>query len=527
MRKKDAKLLDEAGPVSSLHSALASPALEPAFWPPSRAGAVSAWWGHVPFAHWLVTASRPDLVVELGTHHGVSFSTFCEAMQRGHIQGRCYAVDTWSGDKHSGLYDESVFRDLASFIRGRYGEFAELIRRTFDDALAHFDDGSVDLLHIDGLHTYDAVKSDFEKWRPKLSKRGIVLIHDTNARRDDFGVWRFWSEVRRRYPSFEFLHDHGLGIVAVGQDPPRAVAELCRLDSAASMALRDRFAQLGARWVAVDAMERTSQEVQNLVAQHAQRIEELNRELANLEAAREHCVVASAARGQRILDVEAERERITQLASERLQHISDLEAERERMTQVASERLQRIADLQTGCEHLAQLSAERLRRLADLEAEREQLEQLSSARLERIAELDAERERLAQLASEHLRRIADLDAERERAAQLASEHLQRIADLEAERERMAEISSERLQRIAELEAERERMSQLSSEHLQRIGDLQAEHEQLTQLSAERLRRIADLEAERERLAKLSLQHRQRIGLQGERERLARLSSEHL
>src|SRR4051794_7804185 len=498
MRKKDAKLLDEAGPVSSLHSALASPALEPAFWPPSRAGAVSAWWGHVPFAHWLVTASRPDLVVELGTHHGVSFSTFCEAMQRGHIQGRCYAVDTWSGDKHSGLYDESVFRDLASFIRGRYGELAELIRRTFDDALAHFEDGSVDLLHIDGLHTYEAVKGDFEKWRPKLSKRGIVLIHDTNVRRDDFGVWRFWSEVRRRYPSFEFLHDHGLGIVAVGQDPPRAVAELCRLDSAASMALRDRFAQLGARWVAVDAMERTSQEVQNLVAQHAQRIEELNRELANLEAAREHCVVASAARGQRILDVEAERERITQLASERLQHISDLEAERERMTQVASERLQRIADLQTGCEHLAQLSAERLRRLADLEAEREQLEQLSSARLERIAELDAERERLAQLASEHLRRIADVDAERERAAQLASERLQRIADLEAERERMAELSSERLQRIAELEAERERISQLSSEHLQRIGDLQAEHEQVTQLSAER---IADLEAEREREAR--------------------------
>ena len=51
---------------------LLSPDLAPLFWTPDRLGLASAWWGHVPFAHWLVAATAPRLVVELGTHTGVS-----------------------------------------------------------------------------------------------------------------------------------------------------------------------------------------------------------------------------------------------------------------------------------------------------------------------------------------------------------------------------------------------------------------------------------------------------------------------
>ena len=75
------------------------------------------------------------------------------------------------------------------------------MRSTFDDALKHFSDGSIDLLHIDGRHFYDDVKHDYESWRPKLSQRAIVVFHDINVRERDFGVFRLWEELRDKYPA--------------------------------------------------------------------------------------------------------------------------------------------------------------------------------------------------------------------------------------------------------------------------------------------------------------------------------------
>jgi glycosyltransferase involved in cell wall biosynthesis len=256
--------------ISGVAEALSMTELDSVFWPPSRAGVMSAWWGHVPFAHWFVATIQPRIVVELGTHNGVSFAAFCEAMQRRTIAGRCYAIDTWKGDEHAGFYEDSVFHDLNVFNQARYSSFSELIRRTFDEALPYFADSSIDLLHIDGLHTYEAVKRDFENWLPKLSDRGVVLLHDTNVREREFGVWKLWVELRERFPSFEFLHSHGLGIAAVGRNAPESVIQLCNLGPDIANILRERFADLGARWIAVDLAERTHRHVQNITA-HSER----------------------------------------------------------------------------------------------------------------------------------------------------------------------------------------------------------------------------------------------------------------
>jgi glycosyltransferase involved in cell wall biosynthesis len=240
-------------------AALSAPALGQLFRRPTRLDVISAWYGHIPFSHWIVRACRPDVLVELGTHNGVSFSAFCETVLAEGLPTRCYAVDTWQGDEHAGFYDESVFLDLQSFTASRYSSFAALVRCTFDKALTQFFDGSVDLLHIDGRHHYDDVLHDFTTWLPKLSRRAVVLLHDTNVRERDFGVWRLWGELSSQYPSFEFPHTHGLGVLAVGPDVPPKISELCGLTGEAASSVRERFATLGERW-ALNALHRRLEE---------------------------------------------------------------------------------------------------------------------------------------------------------------------------------------------------------------------------------------------------------------------------
>ena len=218
------------------------------FWWPRQLGPQPSWLEHAPFAFWLVGALRPRLLVELGTHGGFSYFTLCQAVQQHGLDTRCHAVDTWKGDEHAGFYGEEVFERVRAHHDRHYSSFSTLIRSTFDAALPQIGDGTVDLLHIDGRHLYADVRHDLETWRPKMSDRGVVLLHDTNVRDGDFGAFRFWSEVRARHPHFEFLHGHGLGVLGVGAQPPAAVRRLfaAAADPDDAAALRLAYGRLGA-----------------------------------------------------------------------------------------------------------------------------------------------------------------------------------------------------------------------------------------------------------------------------------------
>jgi glycine cleavage system regulatory protein len=248
-------------------SSLIDPAFDPLFWQPARLGACSAWWGHVPFAHWLIRAAVPEVLVELGTLTGVSYSAFCHAVLEAGLPTRCHAVGTWCGDRQADETNDEVYEDFRRFHDRHYDKFSTLLQRTFDTALG-FSDGSIDLLHIAGPQIHLSARHDFESWLPKLSKRGIVLLHATNLRDDDCGVWRLWEELRGRYPSFEFLHGCGLGVLAVGEAAPAVVLALCRLtDPAAIATLRSRFALIGERWSQIERLEAFKSEVARAEAQ--------------------------------------------------------------------------------------------------------------------------------------------------------------------------------------------------------------------------------------------------------------------
>ena len=214
---------------------------------PRRLTPFSTWHEHIPFAMSLVSRLRPRTIVELGTHYGDSYCSFAQAVDELGLPTRCYAVDTWRGDPQTGFYGPEVLDDLRSHHDRLYGRFSTLMQCEFDEAVGEFTNGSIDLLHIDGFHTYEAVKHDFQTWAPRLGEAGVVLLHDTNERLGDFGVWRLFAELNEKYPTLEFFHGHGLGVVGVGANPPTGVAEFLGVSNGQLDLVRRFYSQLGRR----------------------------------------------------------------------------------------------------------------------------------------------------------------------------------------------------------------------------------------------------------------------------------------
>lgn len=189
--------------------------IEPSY-APIRHLTPTAWAGHIPFMLATMQLLRPRRFVELGSHWGASFFAACQSVMTYGGDCDCIAIDLWQGDHQAGYYDETVFKNFTWILKENYPDIGRYIRADFNEASLLFEDGSIDLLHIDGLHTYAAVKKDFDTWRAKLSPNGTILFHDTMVRRDDFGVYQFWGEIKSQAHSFNFKHTHGLGVLAFG-----------------------------------------------------------------------------------------------------------------------------------------------------------------------------------------------------------------------------------------------------------------------------------------------------------------------
>lgn len=211
---------------------------------PDHLSGASAWIEHIPFAFWLIQTLRPGVLVELGTHRGDSYCAFCQAARLLQLRSQFTAIDTWQGDAHAGFYAADLYAELAAYHDPRYGGFSTLLREEFEQASERFADASVDLLHIDGFHSYAAARRDFEQWLPKLSARAVVLFHDIEHQSDSFGVGAYWCELKQRYPHFEFSHGNGLGVLLVGAEVPADFRAAIGYANAHAAQVREAFYRL-------------------------------------------------------------------------------------------------------------------------------------------------------------------------------------------------------------------------------------------------------------------------------------------
>ena len=169
----------------------------------------------------LARSVKPRVCVEIGSARGKSACAIGLALRRNGF-GTLYAIDPHSQTDWNDTDSVDSMRFLKENLqRAGVNEFVRIVRKTSGDAAAGWNE-KIDLIFIDGDHSYDGVKADWERFVPHVSQFGVVVFHDTlwdmtsgsPLQREDMGVPRFVDELRTAgYPVITINQDFGVSLV--------------------------------------------------------------------------------------------------------------------------------------------------------------------------------------------------------------------------------------------------------------------------------------------------------------------------
>jgi predicted O-methyltransferase YrrM len=162
-----------------------------------------------------VERAKPGVVMEIGTARGGVLFTMSRLIPR---DASMISLDL-PGGIHGGGYPWWKIPLYESFVSDH--QKIDLVRadshkeETLFKIKKILNGRKIDFLFIDGDHTYDGVKSDFELYSPLVSVGGIVAFHDIAIHPKETGcdVNRFWNEIKDNYNYTEFIEkpEHGWG----------------------------------------------------------------------------------------------------------------------------------------------------------------------------------------------------------------------------------------------------------------------------------------------------------------------------
>ncbi|MEM3793697.1 MAG: class I SAM-dependent methyltransferase [Candidatus Bathyarchaeia archaeon] len=170
----------------------------------------------------LLADLKPKTLLEVGTASGGTLFLFCQVAEPDAI---IISVDL-PGGLFGGGYPEWRIPLYKSFAKER--QRLHLIRadshnpKTLEIVKNILSDRKLDFLFIDGDHTYDGVKRDFETYSPLVRKGGIIAFHDIVEHPLETGceVSRFWNEIKHGYNYIEIVKSWdqkwaGIGVIYV------------------------------------------------------------------------------------------------------------------------------------------------------------------------------------------------------------------------------------------------------------------------------------------------------------------------
>lgn len=166
----------------------------------------------------IIMLLKPKIVLEIGTAGGGTLFLFTRVANP---EAAIISIDLPEGP-FGGGYPKWKIPLYKSFAR--VGQRIYLIRadshdpdtlESINQVLVH---RKVDFLFIDGDHTYEGVKRDFEMYSPLVKEGGIITFHDILEHPPETGceVNRFWNEIKNNYKYIEIVKERGQKWAGIG-----------------------------------------------------------------------------------------------------------------------------------------------------------------------------------------------------------------------------------------------------------------------------------------------------------------------
>jgi predicted O-methyltransferase YrrM len=160
---------------------------------------------------------NPQTVLEIGTHRGGTLYLWARLARPDAI---LVSIDL-PGGKFGGGY--SPFRTPIYRRFAQERQKLHLMRAnshaesTLVETKRLLSGHQIDLLFIDGDHTCEGVKKDWEMYSPLVRSGGLIVFHDVAGNYGETQVKAFWDTIKTSYPHKEYMAHperlYGIGVL--------------------------------------------------------------------------------------------------------------------------------------------------------------------------------------------------------------------------------------------------------------------------------------------------------------------------